>query len=111
MKGGDAEGRPRLRLSGGGRAMTSSAVAGNVQPGVAPIVEQIARAQRRRRVSFRIIFFLTWAIVLVALLGPIVAGERFRWDFINEYWQYIIGGATTTVVVAVLSILLAIVLA
>jgi polar amino acid transport system permease protein len=91
--------------------MTSTAVTGSLQPGVAPIVGQIAEAQRRRRISFRVIFFLTWAVVLTALLGPIMIGPQFNWEFIGTYWQYILGGATTTVVVAVLSILLAIALA
>jgi polar amino acid transport system permease protein len=79
--------------------------------GLPPIVAEIARVQRQRRISFLVIFFVTWAIVISALLAPLLAGERFDWDFVSAYWPFILGGATTTVLVALLSIALAVVLA
>ena len=77
----------------------------------APIVAEIANAQRADRWRRRLIFVAVW-IVLVAGLGVFLwnAG-RVEWDFIIRSGPYILQGAGITVLVSVLSIVLATTLA
>jgi polar amino acid transport system permease protein len=94
--------------------MSTSGAAGSIQPGVAPaapIVDEIARAQRRRSTWFRVIFFLTWVVLIGALVAPLLLAGSFDVGFVQEWGPYILGGATTTILITVLSITLAVVLA
>ena len=77
----------------------------------APIVAEIANAQRSDRWRRRLIFVAVW-IVLVGGLGVFLwnAG-RVEWDFIVRSGPYILQGAGITVLVSVLSIILATTLA
>lgn len=77
--------------------------------GVAPIVEQMAAAQARRRRSYRLIFGATW----VVLLGAIVLGltTRFDWRFLATWWSFILAGTEATIILTVTSITLACILA
>jgi polar amino acid transport system permease protein len=90
--------------------MSGAAITGSVQPGIPPIVSRIADEQRRRQLSFRIIFAITWAIVVTALMAPILLSD-FKWDYVSTYAPFILGGAGTTVLVSVLSITIAVLLA
>jgi polar amino acid transport system permease protein len=82
--------------------------AGAVVP-TAPIVQAIAEAQRRRQLSYQLIFAATW----VMLIGAIVLAltTRFDWAFLAKWWWFILAGAEVTIELTVCSILLACVLA
>ena len=74
-------------------------------------LSRIAGADRRRRLRFRVIFALTW-IVLIAALVLLLSGRRgYDMAFLSEWALYIVGGAPVTVFVSVVAIVFAIVLA
>jgi polar amino acid transport system permease protein len=73
------------------------------------IVRDIAAARRRRRVVFLVIFSLTWAVLIGAVLW--LVARDFDTLFLGEWWEFILGGAWLTIVLAVCSIALATVLA
>jgi len=77
----------------------------------APIIAEIANAQQTERWRRRLIFIGVW-VVLVGGLGLFLwnAG-RVEWEFITRSGPYILQGAGITVLVSVLSILLATTLA
>jgi polar amino acid transport system permease protein len=77
----------------------------------AAIVSDIARARGRANLRFRVIFALTW-IILVGGLGLALA-ESGKVDpaFLNKWGGFILGGVPVTIFVSITSILLAIVLA
>jgi polar amino acid transport system permease protein len=77
----------------------------------APILDDIIAARRRQRRWFRGWFALVW-IVLVGLLGVFLWGAgRISWDFIIRSGPYILQGAGITILISVVSMLLAIFLA
>ena len=96
--------------SGGGAHAHSAAL---VEPPLpdAPIVEEIASARRADRWRRRLIFAVVW-IVLVGGLGLFLwnAG-RVDAEFIVKSGPFILGGIWITILVSVLSIMLATVLA
>ena len=96
--------------AGGGAHAHSAAL---VEPPLpdAPIVEEIASARRADRWRRRLIFAAVW-IVLVGGLGLFLwnAG-RVDAEFIVQSGPYILGGIWITILVSVLSIMLATVLA
>jgi polar amino acid transport system permease protein len=73
-----------------------------------PIVEAIAEQRRRQGRRFRITFVATWLVLLGLLLGSLVAADKIDFDFIGKWGPYILGGITTTILVAVFSITIAI---
>lgn len=73
------------------------------------IVRRIAAARARRRLTFWVIFTLTWAVLIGLVLWTVA--RDFDFVFLGTWWQYILGGAWLTVVLAVCSIILATVLA
>ncbi|MCA1570189.1 MAG: amino acid ABC transporter permease [Chloroflexi bacterium] len=77
----------------------------------APIIAEIANAQQAERWRRRLIFIGVW-VVLVGGLGLFLwnAG-RVEWEFIARSGPYILQGAGITVLVSILSILLATTLA
>jgi polar amino acid transport system permease protein len=75
------------------------------------IVGAIAAQRARQRRSFRIIFVLTWLIVIGGALGALVAVNAIDFAFMGEWTPYILGGITTTLYVAVISISIAIMFA
>ena len=75
---------------------------------VAPIVGQIAAADRRRRLLFRLAFVFTWVIILGGFVLWLVSGDRFDIDFITKHAPFIIGAAPLTIFIAFSSIILAI---
>jgi len=78
---------------------------------VAPIVEEIAAAKRRRRIVFLTIFAVTWLIIIGALVGVIIATGNWSPEFTATWGPYILGGVGYTVFVCLASMVLAIVLA
>jgi polar amino acid transport system permease protein len=75
----------------------------------AAIVTQIAAARARRRLVFLVVFALTWAVLITAVIWAIA--RDFDFEFLRTWWQFILGGAWLTIVLAVCSIALAMVFA
>jgi polar amino acid transport system permease protein len=73
-----------------------------------PIVTAIADQRRQQRTRFRIIFVLTWLVLVGGLIGSLVVADKIDFEFIGEWGLYILGGITTTIFVAVFSIVIAI---
>lgn len=71
----------------------------------APIVREIAAARLRRRITFWILFALTWAVLIGVVLWAVA--RDFDVLFLATWWQFILGGAWLTIVLAVCSIILA----
>lgn len=76
-----------------------------------PIVGRIAAADARRRLRFRIVFAVTWAVCIGAFVLWLLSIDRFDPAFIGKQMPYILGGAPLTVFISLVSILLAIGLA
>lgn len=73
-----------------------------------PIVEAIAAQRRRQTLQFRLVFVLTWVVLIGGLLGSLVVGGKIDFAFMGEWGPYILGGVGTTIYVAVISISIAI---
>jgi polar amino acid transport system permease protein len=71
------------------------------------VVAAIARSRARDRVQFRVLFVLTWLLVVGALAAAIASTGRVHLDFLEEWAPYILGGVPVTIEVAVLSIVFA----
>jgi len=86
------------------------APAGGIAPAepTNPIVGAIAAQRRRGTRNFRIIFFVTWALIIGGALGSLVYAGKIDFPFMAEWGPYILGGVTTTIFVAVCSITIAI---
>jgi polar amino acid transport system permease protein len=76
-----------------------------------PIVEAIAAQRRRQALRFRAIFILTWIVLVGAIVGWLFSAGKIDTAFIAEWGPYILGGVGITVLVAVFSIVAAIVFA
>jgi polar amino acid transport system permease protein len=75
---------------------------------VHPIVQAIADQRLRQRRRFRMIFVATWLVLVGGLIGSLVLAGKIDFNFIGEWGPYILGGVTTTIFVAVVSIVIAI---
>ena len=75
------------------------------------IVERVAAAQRRSRLSFRLRFGLVWLIIVGLLVGGLYAGGRIDPAWLSRNAPYILSGIPVTLLVSVASISLALVLA
>ena len=71
----------------------------------APIVEQVRRARSRATLRFRLVFILTWLVVLGSL--AVVLSSNFDTEFVAEWLPFILGGIGITIVVSVGSIIFA----
>jgi polar amino acid transport system permease protein len=76
-----------------------------------PIVEAIAAQRRRQQRNFRIIFVVTWLVVIGGTISALLAGGKIDYAFMGKWLPYIVGGITTTIYVAVISITFAIMFA
>jgi polar amino acid transport system permease protein len=76
-----------------------------------PLVRQIrdARAGERRR--FRLVFVITWIVLIGALVGSLYAAGRIDVGFLGIWAPYILGGVPITIFVSVFSIAFAVLLA
>jgi polar amino acid transport system permease protein len=72
------------------------------------IVEEIADAEARRRLWFRAAFVVTWVVLIGGLVLALVAAEAFHVDFLGLWAPFILGGVPLTILISVLSIVLAI---
>jgi polar amino acid transport system permease protein len=74
---------------------------------VDPIVGRITAADSRRRLRFRFVFALTWAVAIGGLVLWMFSIDRFDPAFIREQMPYILAGAPLTILISVISIVLA----
>jgi polar amino acid transport system permease protein len=90
--------------------MTANATlsAPDIEP---PILGQIRDARRSARSAFRAKFILTWVVILVAIGIAIVATGNAEPDFTIKWGAYILGGASLTIFISVVSIFFATVFA
>ncbi|HWP63568.1 MAG TPA: amino acid ABC transporter permease [Candidatus Binatia bacterium] len=80
-------------------------------PATPPIVERIERSQAAARLRFRIVFALTWAILVGGLVGSLAGAGKIDPEFLALWAPYILGGVPVTIFVSVVSIALATLLA
>ncbi len=97
-----------MTASSGALGAPGSSVPAATSP---PIVGAIAAQRLRQRRRFRLIFIVTWLVVIGGALTGLVAAGKIDFPFMAEWTPYIIGGVTTTIYVAVISIVIAIVFA
>jgi polar amino acid transport system permease protein len=81
---------------------------GGDQGAVHPIVEAIAAQRRRQSRTFRIIFVATWLILVVGAMSSLLVTGKIDLAFMEQWTPYIVGGVTTTIYVAIISIIVAI---
>ena len=86
-------------------------VAGIGEPERAQILVDIDRAQSGQRRRSRLIFIGVWAAILAGIVAAFASTGNTDVEWIGEWAPYILGGTGITVLVCVLSILLAVVLA
>jgi polar amino acid transport system permease protein len=77
----------------------------------AAIVTRIARAQRRGRLIYRGKFALVWLVLVLAIGIALWYAGRVSWEFILNSGPFIVQGAGITILVCVVSIVLATILA
>ncbi len=77
----------------------------------AAIVSDIARARAQATLRFRIVFVLTWIILVGGLVFALASTGKTDASFIGEWGPFILGGVPVTIFVSVTSILAAIVFA
>jgi polar amino acid transport system permease protein len=73
-----------------------------------PIVEAIAAQRRRQTLRFRMIFVVTWIVLVGALVGWLFASGKIDTAFLSKWGPYILQGVPITIFVAVCSIAVAI---
>src|SRR2546423_4103663 len=94
-----------MSLSGAQHAATAAAIE------TSPIVEDIRRAGSRRTLQFRLIFFLTWLILVGGLVVAIASTGRVDPEFVAKWAPLFLGGVPITIFVAVVSIVFAVMFA
>ena len=81
-------------------------------PGLPPIVVAIEAADRRQTLGFRVRFFLTWAVIVGAVVLLIVVATKPNPRFHLQDWvPFILGGVGTTLLLSISSIIIAVILA
>src|SRR5664280_1070290 len=81
------------------------------------LASEILAAKRRQRTKFVIMFFVTWAVVLVGLGGFLAVSVGLNIDFLNTWAPFIIGttafpgGVVLTLFISIISIFFAVILA
>jgi len=84
-----------------------------------PIVAEIAAADSRRRLSFRVTFILTWVVLLGAFViwlltlpeNSLTGRKPFDPEFILEKLPFLLAGVPMTIMVSIASIVFAVLLA
>jgi polar amino acid transport system permease protein len=80
-------------------------------PGLPPIVVAIEAAQRRQTASFRLRFFLTWAVIVAGVVAVVIVGAKGNPRFHLEEWlPFIVGGVWMTLFLSISSIVFAVIL-
>ncbi len=78
---------------------------------VPPIVLEIEASQRQRRSTFRLVFILTWVVVLAAVGGFLIATVGINAGFLQAWLPFIVGGLYYTLMISIISIVIAVILA
>ena len=76
-----------------------------------PILQRIASVERRRRRFWRAQFWLAWIVLVGGLLYALWSTGNIQLDFIAEWGPFILLGTSTTIILSVVSMVLATVLA
>jgi len=80
--------------------------------GLPPIVLEIEAADRRNTLSFRIKFFITWAVIVAGVIALVVIATHPNPRFHLQDWiPYILGGVWLTLFLSLSSIFFAVILA
>jgi polar amino acid transport system permease protein len=72
------------------------------------IVAEVNAARARESLRFRLVFALTWAILVGVLVGSLFAAGKIDLVFLGTWAPYILGGIPITIVVSIFSIAAAI---
>lgn len=72
-----------------------------------PVLQQIEASDRRRLTSFRVQFALVWVTLVGLLLLALALTNNVQVDWIAEWGPYILGGTSITILICVVSIVLA----
>jgi len=91
--------------------MTAPTAGSIAEPTNPQLGAQIQGAERRRDVSWRIRFVITWLVIVVALLTFVAITVRLDARFLGGTVPFILQGVSTTIFVSGVSIALAIVMA
>ena len=75
------------------------------------IVSEVAASRARARLRFRVIFVLTWFVLVGGLVLLLANSGKVDPSFISKWGPYILGGIPVTIFVSVCSIVLAVVFA
>lgn len=75
------------------------------------IVAEVRAARARESRRFRLVFALTWVVLIGLLVGSLVAAGKVDVTFLATWGPYILGGIPITIVVSIFSIALAVVFA
>jgi polar amino acid transport system permease protein len=76
-----------------------------------PLVLDMEAAGRGQRTSFRVQFFATWGVLLLALGGFLLLKTNIKVSFIQTWTPFILGGVGMTLFLSITSIAFAVVLA
>ena len=75
------------------------------------IVAEVRAARARESRRFRLVFVLTWVVVIGLLVGSLAAAGKVDVTFLAMWGPYIVGGIPITIVVSIFSIALAVIFA
>lgn len=75
------------------------------------IVAEIRAARARESRRFRLLFVLTWVVLVGLLVGSLFAAGKIDLTFLSLWGPYILGGIPITIIVSIFSIAAAIVFA
>lgn len=75
------------------------------------IVAEVRAARARESRRFRVVFALTWVLLIGLLVGSLVSAGKVDLTFLAKWGPYILGGIPITIVVSIFSIALAVVFA
>jgi len=75
------------------------------------IVAEVRAARARESRRFRLVFALTWVILIGLLVGSLIAAGKVDVTFLAEWGPYILGGIPITIVISIFSIAMAVVFA
>jgi polar amino acid transport system permease protein len=86
---------------------------GTPLPGSNPdtIAAEIRAAQARGTLRFRVVFVLTWVVLIGGLMAALTAGGKFDGAFLSTVTPFILGGTGLTILISVVSIVFAIIFA
>jgi polar amino acid transport system permease protein len=75
------------------------------------IVAEVRAARARESRRFRLVFALTWILLIALLVGSLVAAGKVDITFLAKWGPYILGGIPITILVSAFSIVLAVIFA